>query len=110
MKSLLFIIMCLLPLTVMGDDAKPKPKPLTAQQVAQARADYMAKYNHRGHPPYNIPNNRLWRVSRFEGAGWSGSNANPKRIGTCTPRYKMTLVGDAWAKGKYGTYRIRLWK
>ena len=110
MKKFLFMMMCLLPLTVMGDDAKPKPKPLTAQQVAQARADYMAKHNYRGHPPYNIPNNRLWRVSRFEGAGWSRANANPKRIGTCMPRYRMTLVADAWAKGKYGTYRIRLWR
>ena len=108
MKKFLFMMMCFLPLTVMGDYSKLKP--LTAQQVAQIRADYMAKYNYRWHPPYNIPNNRLWRVSRFEGAGWGGRHRNPKTIGTCTPRYRMTLVGDAWAKGKYGTYRIRLWR
>ena len=102
MKCLLIMMMCLLPLA--------DTKPLTSQQVAQARVDYMAKHNHRWHPPYHIPNNRLWKVARFEGAGWGGRHRDPKTLGTCRPRYKMTLVGDAWAKGKYGTYRIRLWK
>ena len=101
MKFLL-IMMCLLPLA--------DTKPLTAQQVAQARVDYMAKKNYRWHPPFHIPNKRLWKVARFEGAGWGSVRADPKRMGTCTPRRKMRLVGDAWARSKHGTFRIRLWK
>ena len=102
MEFLLMVMMLL-------NEGKPDV-PLTAQQVAQARVDYMAKHNYRWHPPYHIPKNRLWKVARFEGAGWGGVNADPKRMGTCTPRRRMKLVGDAWAKSKYGTFRIRLWR
>jgi hypothetical protein len=88
----------------------PSSNPLPLQSVAQKRADYMALHNYRWHPPYNI--GQPWRKgARFEGAGWGRQNANPKRIGTCLPRYRgMQLVGDAFARSQYGTYRIRLWR
>jgi hypothetical protein len=72
----------------------------TDQERCQAEATYMAK-------------NRQFRhvgpcIGRFEGIGYGGSH--PK-IGTCTPKYKMTLTGDASAQCASGTWvRVRSWR
>lgn len=43
----------------------------------------------------------------FEGVGWS-SGPNP---GTCTPRSRMTLTGDAIVRSSNGNYyRCRSWR
>ena len=84
--------------------------PLELQHVAQQRANYMAQRNYRWHPPYSV-GRPFKNGARFEGAGWGGRNADPKKLRTCLPRYRgMKLVGDAFARGRYGTYRIRLWR
>ena len=99
MKWLLIALMC----------ATPVSKPLTLQQVAELRVKYMADRNYRWHPPYSVAN--PWRHgARFEGCGWGRRGRNPKTLSTCMPRRRMTLAADATATGKYGTYRLRLWK
>ena len=89
-----------------------EPKQMSLQDVAQARVQYMADRNYRWHPPFNSPAvPSPWKYgARFEGCGWGGKGRNPKTLGTCTPRRRMRLVADAVATGKYGTYRLRLWK
>ena len=82
-----------------------------AQVAAQIRVDYMAKYNHCWHPPFYI--GKVWGTgARFEGAGWGRRNRDPKTLGTCQPhrRRRMKIIADAVAKGKWGSYRIRLWR
>ena len=69
------------------------------QERCQAEADHMAK------------NRKFCHVGpcigRFEGIGWGSS---PK-CGTCTPRGKMRLTGDACAKCSDGRWvRVRSWR
>jgi len=82
--------------------------PVSAQEIAQHRADYMVANNLRGHAPYSVGN--PWRVARFEGVGWSGGGALQQQIGTCQPRYQMRLVGDAYATNGRMSVRVRLWR
>ncbi len=88
----------------------PPPNALPLQSVAQERANYMALHNYRWHPAAQI--GQPWsHGAHFEGAGWGRPDADPKRIATCMPQRRgMQLVGDAFARGLYGTYRIRLWQ
>lgn len=82
----------------------------TAQVVAQARVNYMADHNFRGHPPGL---QKAWAVgARFEGAGWGRRGRNPRTLGTCRPHRsrRMRIIADAVAVGRWGTYRIRLWR
>ena len=84
-------------------------KTMTLQEVAEIRVKYMADKNYRWHPPYSVCN--PWRYgARFEGCGWGRRGRNPKTLGTCTPKRRMRLAADATATGKYGTYRLRLWR
>lgn len=86
------------------------------QAVAQERVDWMSVHHHCWHPPFRIA--RLWarhgpnknKRVRFEGAGWGRRSRDPKNLGTCRPRRRLTLAADAVARGPRGTYRIRLWK
>ena len=72
----------------------------TDQEKCQAEADYMAKFNKFCHVGPCI--------GRFEGIGWSRSGKMP---GTCTPRYRMCLTGDATATCDDGTViRVRSWR
>ena len=71
----------------------------TDQDRCQAEANYMAKHNIFRHVGPCI--------GRFEGIGRGYS---PK-CGTCTPRYRMTLTGDATAKCPNGMWiRVRSWR
>ena len=80
----------------------------TAQAIAEQRVEYMAQHNYRWHPPGL---NKVWKVARFEGAGWGRVNQAPHTIDTCRPRRRgMRLVADAFAVGRWGTFRIRLWR
>ena len=56
-------------------------------------AQYMFDNNIRGHV--------FGLIGRFEGCGWGGPNCS-----TCTPRYGMTLTGDA----QVGRFRVRSWR
>jgi len=85
-------------------DPATAPPVTAAQQCAQQRADWMLARRWRGHPPANVGN--LWRHARFEGVGWSGGPT----MGTCRPRYRMTLVGDAYASDGRWSVRVRLWR
>lgn len=72
---------------------------MTDQQKCQAEADYMARYNVRGHVFSNIGN--------FEGVGYGASRNAP----TCQPKRFMRLTGDAVARSANGTYyRVRSWR
>ena len=72
----------------------------TDQERCQAEANYMAKFNKFCHVGPCI--------GRFEGIGWSRSGGMP---GTCVPRYRMCLTGDATATCENGTViRVRSWR
>ena len=72
----------------------------TDQEKCQAEANYMAKFYKFCHVGPC--------VGRFEGIGWSRSGKMP---GTCTPRYRMCLTGDATATCDDGTViRVRSWR
>lgn len=72
----------------------------TDQEKCQAEANYMAKFYKFCHVGPCI--------GRFEGVGWSSSGKMP---GTCVPKYKMNLTGDATAKCENGTLiRVRSWR
>ncbi len=72
----------------------------TDQERCQAEANYMAKYRKFCHVGPCI--------GRFEGIGYGGKSPN---LGTCTPRYKMRLTGDAVAQTSTGTWvRVRSWR
>ena len=72
----------------------------TDQEKCQAEANYMAKFNKFCHVGPCI--------GRFEGIGWSRSGNMP---GTCVPRYRMCLTGDATATCEDGTViRVRSWR
>ena len=89
------------------------------QLVAQSRANYMARHNHRGHPPRRRTNPPdFTKVGSFEGVGWtSRKKADQQSIRTCRPSGRggaqddrsRTLVGDAVAHGAGGSYRVRIW-
>ena len=83
-------------------------KPMTAQEVAQARADWIVRQP-RGywwHPPFHIAN--VWRVARFEGCGFGRPGQNV--TWSCRPGRPMRLVGDAYATGPVMSVRVRLWR
>ena len=72
----------------------------TDQEKCQAEADYMAS------------NRAFYHVGpcigRFEGIGWSRGGSLP---GTCTPRSRMQLTGDATSVCDDGTVvRVRSWR
>jgi len=69
------------------------------QDRCQAEANYMAANNISGH---------VWGViGSFEGVGY-GSSPN---CNTCVPSGRMSLTGDASAKGRNGMwYRVRSWR
>jgi len=86
----------------------PLVKGMTAQEVAQARADWIVSQP-RGywwHAPFRIAN--VWRVARFEGCGFG--RPNQRVTWSCRPRYRMRLVGDAYATGATMSVRVRLWR
>jgi len=86
-------------------DGEMKPESIwgdakTDQERCQAEANYMAKFNKFCHVGPCI--------GRFEGIGWSRSGNMP---GTCVPRYRMCLTGDATATCEDGTViRVRSWR
>jgi hypothetical protein len=91
---------------------------LRGQAIAQSRADYMARYNYRGHPPKSAGNQ--WSVvgANFEGVGWNSSpSREANRVGTCRPSGRSgphddnsrKLLGDAVSRSRYGTFRVRIW-
>ena len=85
----------------------------TAQDIAQKRADAMAARNFRGHLPFNsrFGNPFAQQIgARFEGTGWGKRGKDPKTLGTCTPRRPMQLIADAVSVGRWGSYRVRLWR
>lgn len=86
-------------------DGEMKPESIwgdakTDQERCQAEANYMAKFNKFCHVGPCI--------GRFEGIGWSRSGNMP---GTCVPKYRMCLTGDATATCENGTViRVRSWR
>ena len=87
--------------------AEPINRDSCAQQCAQARADWMVQHRRRWHPPFRI--GHVWCHARFEGVGWGGPSR--LRLGTCRPRRRgMRLIGDAVARGRRMTARVRLWR
>lgn len=91
---------------------------LRGQAIAQSRADYMARYNYRGHPPKAAGNQ--WGVpgANFEGVGWNSSRTRSHNgVSTCRPSGRSgshddnsrKLLGDAVSRSKYGTFRVRIW-
>ena len=81
----------------------------SAQSIAQARANHLARVGRVYHPPRSVGD---WtRVARFEGTGGSSGNRQASQVPTCTPRGRMMLVADATARGRNGwIYRVRLWR
>ena len=101
---------------VLRADPEPEPVPY-GQQIAQARADYMARYNYRGHPPRSAGNWMSVPGAGFEGVGWRGRNTPHRSVGTCRPSGRSgphddnsrVLLGDAVAYSSGGSYRVRIW-
>lgn len=91
---------------------------LRGQVIAQSRADYMAAYNYKGHPPKSAGNQWSVKGANFEGVGWnSSSTSDQNRVGTCRPSGRSgshddnsrKLLGDAVSRSRYGTFRVRIW-
>lgn len=91
---------------------------LRGQAIAQSRADYMAAYNHKRHPPKSAGNQWSIKGANFEGVGWNSSPSyDANRVGTCRPSGRSgshddnsrTLLGDAVSRSRYGTFRVRIW-
>ena len=86
------------------------------QAVAQKRVDAMAALPRRfvGHLPQSKRYGNAWKLGcRFEGTCWGPASCkHPERLPTCRPhpRRGMRLVADAVARGRYGSYRLRLWR
>jgi len=84
-----------------------------SQQIAQSRADYMAHYNLRGHPPDLAGDWKQLDNATFEGVGW----ARTSLVSTCRPSGRSShkndtsrvLLGDAIAQSKHGYFRVRIW-
>jgi len=96
----------------------PDAKILRGQDIAQKRANYMARNNRKGHPPKSAGNQWSIKGANFEGVGWrSNSNVAKKTIGTCRPSGRSgsqddnsrSLLGDAVAHSRYGSFRVRIW-
>ena len=90
---------------------------LPGQAIAQSRANYMARFGYRGHPPSSAGN--FGSVGNFEGVGWSSRRGLAKQlIPTCRPSgpsgaaddRTAALIGDAVAYGAGGSYRVRIWQ
>lgn len=91
---------------------------MPAQAIAQNRANYMASRGLRGHPPI-VPGMDWLSVpgACFEGVGWSRFQRSRAKISTCRPSGRSspeddnsrTLVGDAAARSRLGTFRVRIW-
>ena len=106
---------------------EPKAKPFVAvakpakphgQQVAEMRADYMARNNYRSHPPRSAGDQWSVAGANFEGVGWNSSQTiAPNRIGTCRPSGRSgsaddnsrRLLGDAVSTSRDGSFRVRIW-
>jgi hypothetical protein len=87
---------------VHGRELAPRPSVSVDQQWAQREANLQAARGRMGHLMGCSPN------ARFSGVGMS---SNPNRVPTCTPRSRMTLIGDATARGRNGMYyRSRHWR
>ena len=82
----------------------------TAQEVAQARADWLVRHpGRRSHPPFRVGS--VWRHARFEGLAWGRPGASWKRMGTCRPRRRSyRVVADAYATSDRVSVRVRLWR
>lgn len=98
--------------------ADKKPVVSYGQQIAQMRADYMARHNYRGHPPKSAGDQWSIAGANFEGVGWNRSQTiAPNRIGTCRPSGRSgssddntrRLLGDAVSTSRYGSFRVRIW-
>ena len=92
----LTLVACVLPLRTSD---KIWTDNMTDQEKCQAEADFMLKYRK------NIHVGRT--IGRFEGMGYSINGSTP---GTCTPRTKMKLTGDAVAKSGNTVTRVRSWR
>lgn len=95
-----------------------KPAKPYGQQVAEMRADYMARNNYRNHPPKSAGDQWSVAGANFEGVGWNSSQTiAPNRIGTCRPSGRSgsaddnsrRLLGDAVSTSRYGSFRVRIW-
>ena len=112
MRSLILSVTCLICSSVFA--ARPETvRPL--QKIAQQRVDAMAALPRpfRGHLPVGKKYGTPWKLgARFEGTCWGPRGRDPKNLPTCRPhpRRGMRLVADAIAKGKFGVYRLRLWR
>jgi len=104
MKKVSFLAAVFACIAMTAVAAKPKSTiwgdAKTDQEKCEKEAEYMAK------------NRAFYHVGpcigRFEGIGYGGSHPN---IGTCTPRYKMRLTGDASAQCANGQWvRVRSWR
>ncbi len=117
--ALIVSLLTLDPIVVQPVIIRQRSTVSQGQLVAQQRADYMAKHNHRGHPPRRRQSPPDFvTVGSFEGVGWtSRKNAVRSQIGTCRPSGRSgshddnsrRLVGDAVAHGTRGSYRVRIW-
>jgi len=117
--ALLVSLLTLDPIVIQPVIIRQRSTVSQGQLVAQQRADYMARHNHRGHPPRRrIDPPDFTTVGSFEGVGWtSRKNAARSQIGTCRPSGRSgphddnsrRLVGDAVAHGTRGSYRVRIW-
>ena len=92
----LILVICMLPLRTSD---KIWTNDMTDQQKCQAEADFMLKYRKNIHVGKTI--------GRFEGMGYGVNGSVP---GTCTPRTKMKLTGDATAKHGNIVTRVRSWR
>jgi len=89
----------------------------TAQQIAQARADYMAEHGYRGHPPRSVADWRNIEQATFEGVGWRYRVVQRELVPTCRPSGVSSassddsreLLADASASSEYGSFRVRIW-
>ena len=70
----------------------------TDQQRCEQEARAMAQRGYRGHLGGTI--------GLFEGVGWSSSGLPS----TCVPRRRMRLTGDATARSRFGSFRVRSWR
>ena len=84
--------------TTIPEDVRAK-----AQEVAEAKAEYMARHRTGGHHLMHL-NSQIPGYC-FEGTGWGGQSHK----GTCYPGFPCRLAGHArWRNG--GTYyRVRIW-
>lgn len=82
---------------------------LSLQDVAQARADAMARIGRMTHSIHQFASVKSYTaVAVAEGIGMGGGSDH-KRVATCICGRR--IVADAWAKAKNGTiYRVRFFR